>query len=228
MSESDWHKMMKEVITECRRVLKPKGSAVFILQPNYERIGRMRPWLWEFVASAAKTWNVVQDAYWWSVNALPTRSTYRTVGLMRQSVKWCVWLGSPDCHRSQEKVLWGVSDSTAALKWEDRCLRNLPSGHSVRRGRVAEACLERGGSTPFNLLPIPTSNETHGHPASTPYEVAAWWCRYLLPPGGVLLDPFCGSGNVLAAGLANSASRVIGIDKERRYLRMAARRVREG
>jgi len=137
-------------------------------------------------------------------------------------------LGSPDCHRSQEKVLWGVSYSTAALKWEDRCLRNLPSGHSVRRGRVAEACLERGGSTPFNLLPIPTSNETHGHPASTPYEVAAWWCRYLLPPGGVLLDPFCCSGNVLAAGLANRASRVIGIDKERRYLRMAARRVREG
>jgi hypothetical protein len=44
---------MKEVATECRRVLKPKGSAVFILQPNYEAVGRMRLWLWEFVLSVS-------------------------------------------------------------------------------------------------------------------------------------------------------------------------------
>jgi DNA modification methylase len=47
-------------------------------------------------------------------------------------------------------------------------------------------------------------------------------------PGGTLLDPFVGSGTTLAAGLANGAFNVIGIDKEAKYLRTAARRIREG
>src|SRR4051794_36649533 len=29
MSEKDWHTMMQEVVAQARRVLKPKGSAVF-------------------------------------------------------------------------------------------------------------------------------------------------------------------------------------------------------
>jgi hypothetical protein len=63
---------------------------------------------------------------------------------------------------------------------------------------------ERAGTTPFNLLPVAaggTSGANSGHPATTPYDVAAWWGKYLLPEGGVLLDCFCGSGTMLAAGL---------------------------
>ena len=67
-----------------------------------------------------------------------------------------------------------------------------------------------------------------GHPAATPYAVADWWCRYILPAGGVLLDPFVGSGTMLAAGLNNGASRVVGIDRNDKYLKMAAKRVKEG
>jgi len=39
ISEDQWHDMMQAVVGECRRILKPKGSAVFIFQPNYEKIG---------------------------------------------------------------------------------------------------------------------------------------------------------------------------------------------
>jgi DNA modification methylase len=44
LTERQWHALMREVVAECRRVLKPKGSAVFILQPNAEKIGQMRLW----------------------------------------------------------------------------------------------------------------------------------------------------------------------------------------
>jgi site-specific DNA-methyltransferase (adenine-specific) len=71
-------------------------------------------------------------------------------------------------------------------------------------------------------------NGAEHHPAATPYDVAAWWCRYILPPGGVLLDPFCGSGTMLVAGLDHGASRVIGIDKEKKYLTIAKRRITKG
>jgi site-specific DNA-methyltransferase (adenine-specific) len=80
----------------------------------------------------------------------------------------------------------------------------------------------------FNLLPISTGGQpggSEGHPASTPYDLAEWWCRYILPPDGVLLDPFCGSGTMLQSGLDCGASQVIGIEKEKKYLQITRRRI---
>jgi DNA modification methylase len=231
ISEGNWHAMMRDVVIECRRVMKPTGSVVIIFQPNYEKIGKMRPWPWEFVAWAATEWNLVQDVYWWSIDALPLAGTNRKYGLLRQSVKMCVWLGSPDCYRNQEAVLWTPSQAMSTKHRADHALRTGPSGRTYRNSTIARAADERGGTTPFNLLPISNGAQPGGaehHPASTPYDVAAWWCRYILPPGGVLLDPFCGSGTMLVAGLDHGASKVIGIDKEKKYLAIAKRRIVNG
>jgi len=228
VTETEWHDLMHEVVHQCRRVLKPKGSAVFILQPNYEHIGQMRLWLFEFVAWAGREWNLVQDAWWWAVDAMPLAGANRQYGLMRQSVKMCVWLGSPDCFRDQNRVLWTPSQATSAKHRADIALRIGPSGRSYRNSTIAKAADERGGTTPFNLLPIPTGGTPgghEGHPAITPYDVAGWWCRYILPQGGVLLDPFAGSGTMLLAGLDEGASKVVGIEREKKYLEIARRRI---
>jgi DNA modification methylase len=93
---------------------------------------------------------------------------------------------------------------------------------------MGDALDERGGSTPFNLLPIASGGgdaDAGDHPTATPYRVVDWWCRYLLPSGGVLLDPFVGSGTTLVAGLDNGASRVIGIDWEAKFLKTAKKRI---
>lgn len=227
ITEAEWLDLMAVVVAESKRVLKPTGSAVFILQPNFDKIGKMRLWLWKFMLQAAEEWNLVQDCYWWAIDTLPSAAANRKHGLMRQSVKTCVWLGSPDCYRNQEAVLWEESEKHSTRKWSDRALQNRPSGYTVREGRTAQTSAMRGGTVPFNLLPIPNANtdDTGGHPASTPYDLAAWWCRYILPPKGVLLDMYCGSGTMLAAGLDNGASKVIGIEKERKYLNVAKKRV---
>ncbi len=70
--------------------------------------------------------------------------------------------------------------------------------------------------------------EHYGQPATTPYAIADWSCRCILPPGSVLLDPFVGSGTTLAAGLDDGTSKFIGIDKEVKYLKMAAKRIKAG
>jgi hypothetical protein len=230
ISEQDWHALMREVVTEARRVLKPTGSMVIILQPNSERLGKMRLWLWDFVAWAGREWNLVQDAWWWAVDMLPLGGIKREQGLMRPSVKMCVWLGSPDCYRNQDKVLWSPSDDLSAKHRSDTALRTGPSGKTYRNSTIARAADERGGTTPFNCLPVSIGGNAgagHQHPAVTPYDLAAWWCRYILPPGGVLCDPFCGSGTMLLAGLDHGASKVIGIDKEAKYLRVTRRRLEE-
>jgi DNA modification methylase len=99
LTEVEWHAMMQTVVTEGRRVLKPSGSIVFILQPNFEKMGQMRLWLWEFVVWAGQSWNLIQDVYWWSFDAMPLVMNHRTNGLLRHSVKMCVWLGPSDCYR---------------------------------------------------------------------------------------------------------------------------------
>ena len=38
-----------------------------------------------------------------------------------------------------------------------------------------------------------------------------------------MLDPFCGSGTTLQAALDEGAGRVVGIDREAKYLRMCLR-----
>jgi DNA modification methylase len=143
----------------------------------------------------------------------------------------CVWLGPPGCYRRQENVLCLPCDDNFAQSKSDSALRVMPSGQHYRNSRIADTVTERGGSTPFNLLPVApgvSAARGIGHPATTPYDVAAWWVKYLLPPQGVLLDCFCGSGTMLAAGLDFGASRVIGVEKERKYLRMAEKRVAAG
>lgn len=137
MSEVEWHTLMRTITAQVRRVLKPYGSAVFVLQPNSEYVGRMRPWLFEFIAWAAREWNLVQDVWWWNPSAPPTVHCRREYGLMRPSLKACVWLGSPKCFRNQSAVLWSPSQAMSALNRADRALRRHPSGQTIRRGRIA-------------------------------------------------------------------------------------------
>lgn len=235
MTEAEWHSLMEAVVLQARRVLKPTGSAVFVLQPNSEFVGRMRPWLFEFMAQWAREWNLVQDVWWWNTAAMPTIHTQREYGLLRQSAKACVWLGAPTCFRKQERVLWTESARNAAVRAEDRAendaLARRPSGHGVRTGRMTGASLERGGVTPFNVLPIANTNSVtsgggNGHGAATPTALCDWWVRYLCPPGGLVCDPFVGSGTVGISAIEDGA-RFIGFEKEPAFVEMARARIGE-
>jgi len=44
LTEAEWYDLMHNVVADGRRLLKPTGSMVVILQPNSEKIGRMRVW----------------------------------------------------------------------------------------------------------------------------------------------------------------------------------------
>ena len=200
-TESDWMTLMQECVIHFRRVLKPSGSAMLVLQPNSESVGKMRLWLWKFMAWCGEYWNIVQDAYWWNFTQPPTVHSQRDNGLLRPSVKTLVWLGEPTCYRNQDNVLWRISDSLMAVDKSDMALQTKPSGYSMRAGRMRETAIQRGGSTPFNLLPIPNTNSSssagaHGHGAGTPEDLFSWWLRYIVPSGGTVLDPFVGTGTL--------------------------------
>lgn len=238
-TEDWWSLIVEGVIPEVQRVLKPTGSAVFILQPNSEKVGKLRGWLWEFMAWVCREWNMVQDVWWWNITAVTTGvSTPRERGLLRASLKACVWCGPSNCYRAQDKVLWDESMHNAASRTSRRMIReeggrekrsDRPSGQGYRYIQAANCAVERGGVTPFNVLPIPTyggvsSAGFYGHGAGTPLKLADWWTRYICPPGGIVLDPFAGSGTMALAALQNDCS-FIGIEKELQYVEIMQQRI---
>ncbi len=228
-TEAEWFDLMRPVVRECMRLLKPTGSAVFILQPNSERVGRMRMWLWEFMLWVGKEWGIVQDAYWWNHASPPGIHSHRDIGLLRPSMATVVWGGPADCYRSQEEVLWEPSQTTKAADLEDRALRYNPSGWHGRRGRACAVSIERGGVTPFNVLPIGNTDSQSsagalGHGAGKPLALCKWWVRYLCPPGGVVLDPFSGSGTVGLAALGQGRDAIL-IERDAGYVAIAEKRI---
>lgn len=234
MGEADWLVMMQDVCRECRRILKPSGSAIFVVQPNSETPGKTRLWWLRFWLWAGEWWNLVEDAYWWNFTAIPSSGCQREIGLLRRSVKPCVWVGEPTCYRNQDAVLWAESDTNAAQRAAGRFGKQrepCPSGYSRDRAKMATTALERGGVTPFNLLPASNCNGSdfgagNGHPSPTPLEVCEFWVRYLCPPGGVVLDPFSGLATVGLAAQRHGAD-YIGIERDAEYVRLSERRLRD-
>ena len=68
-----------------------------------------------------------------------------------------------------------------------------------------------------------TRNGNH-HPTVKPTDLMRYLCRLVTPPGGVVLDPFMGSGSTLkAAELEGFAA--IGIELSAEYIAIAQRRI---
>ena len=63
------------------------------------------------------------------------------------------------------------------------------------------------------------------HPTVKPIDLMRYLCRLVTPPGGVVLDPFLGSGSTGVAALAEGF-RFIGIEREEEYMAIATARLR--
>jgi site-specific DNA-methyltransferase (adenine-specific) len=86
---------------------------------------------------------------------------------------------------------------------------------------------EQGGSRSdvIKARVIPSSDRTH--PVEKPTALLAPLIEPTTPPGGLIVDPFAGTGStILAARVAGR--RAIGIESEERYCEMAARRLSQG
>jgi site-specific DNA-methyltransferase (adenine-specific) len=65
------------------------------------------------------------------------------------------------------------------------------------------------------------------HPTVKPLALMQWLIRLVTPPGGILLEPFAGSGTTLLAAKAEGR-RAVGIEISEEYCEIAANRLREG
>ncbi len=66
--------------------------------------------------------------------------------------------------------------------------------------------------------------EFNHHPTPKPIDLMAYLIRLFVPPSGLVLDPFCGSGSTGIAAL-DQGRRFVGIDVSADYIDIARRRI---
>ena len=99
---------------------------------------------------------------------------------------------------------------------------NRPGGwHGVSR-KEAVKLTDSGGASRFFYCPKAPAKERPkvdgiAHPTVKPLALMRYLCRLVTPPGGVILEPFAGSGTTVEAALREGFN-IIAIEREAEYL----------
>jgi DNA modification methylase len=127
----------------------------------------------------------------------------------------------------------GETSYNPAAEWKSSAERDsgaFLSGVNHDAGTVRSGFGDRGGASRFyytakaSRADRNTSGATNTHPTVKPTDLMRWLVRLVTPPGGVVLDPFAGSGSTLVAARAEGF-RAIGIEREQEYADIIAARL---
>lgn len=117
-----------------------------------------------------------------------------------------------------------ILDEVAAAMLDEQ------SGVSVSRGGAGD---KAGASRFFYVPKASVAERTHGgrvdnaHPTVKPLALMRYLVRLVTPPGGVVLDPFAGSGTTILAAVLEGFS-AIGIEREAEYCEIIRQRMEAG
>ena len=96
-------------------------------------------------------------------------------------------------------------------------------GASTSNGGKAGKAMTVGAASLRGEPTAPPKARNH-HPTVKPTDLMRYLCRLVTPPGGVVLDPFTGSGSTGKAALLEGF-RFVGIEREAEYVEIARARI---
>jgi DNA modification methylase len=107
-------------------------------------------------------------------------------------------------------------------------LHDTESGWAMRHDENAGLLYgDSGGASRFFYVAKASGTERgegNNHPTVKPIALMRYLCRLVTPPGGVVLDPFAGSGTTGCAAVAEGFG-FIGIEQSADYCEIARRRI---
>ena len=99
-------------------------------------------------------------------------------------------------------------------------INEKPSAGSEFRPNHTEKAAQGADGTPYGRWK-PLKNN---HPTVKPTDLMRYLCRLVTPPGGVVLDPFAGSGSTGKAAVLEGFG-FIGMEREAEYCQIAEKRI---
>lgn len=203
------------------RVLAPQGSLMLNLGVIM-RDGEESEYADEILRRARRAgWKLLHRMIWKKPNIIPlSHPTYLHI-----KHEWVFWLARDvDAYRG--------FDADTRTPHAEGTLRRIGQAYMTRKD---ERYMRRGktyglhpdGARPCTVFDAAVGGETGiDHPAIMPLKLAAYLVSLSCPPGGIVLDPFAGSGTTLLAA-RQRGRRAIGIELEPKYLPVAASRLQQ-
>jgi len=190
--------------------------------------GQRHPYVYQLVIALQRLgWRWLETYIWSKPNAVPGRFGPRT----KDSFEYVyAFARGPRPYFDLEAIR--IPYKTTPEEIERRKLdrlgrRNTGSGF----GRDRTTTYLRGGADPGNVIAVPQTYNQHkgagGHTAAMPEGLAEFFIRACAPEGGVVVDPFAGSGTtaVVARRLGRRAG---GLEIHRSFVDAARERLRSG
>src|SRR5690606_18294552 len=169
---------------QVRRILKPHGSVLINIREHI-RNGEMSDYVHRTrLALREAGWIECDELIWVKPDAPPVGHP-----------------GRP--RRSWERILWFAKDQQpycdpkANGKFSDRIGVDRP-GEGFKKWLAGASDLRSGIARCRDWVRVPVAlNDSRGHPAAYPCDLAAWMIRLVTHPGGTVLDLFACSGTTL-------------------------------
>ncbi|CAL9646787.1 DNA-methyltransferase [Streptomyces sp. enrichment culture] len=156
------------------------------------------------------------DAVWEKHNASgPNRDRFRRIHEQAGHFYLGQWR---DLYREPQRITTGVIE-------RGRVINNGTKSISHRGEYTQNGWTDDGTRLMTSVLTVRSMHRRGAiHPTEKPVELLAPLIRYACPPGGLVLDPFAGSGSTLDAA-RQTGRRAIGIEAHEPYAEAAARRL---
>ncbi|MFO7906515.1 MAG: site-specific DNA-methyltransferase [Pirellulaceae bacterium] len=220
-----------EVFAECHRVMKTSGTAWIVLGDKYQK-GRQLGMPWRVALALVDSgWILRSDIIWHKPNAMPSPVTSRPttdheyVFLLTKSTDYYYnadEIREPHVTFSAESRMRGGRKHFARRGGTPEQGKN--GGQcNLHDGRWDQAFHPKGRNK-RTVWSIPLSKFRDAHFAVFPEPLVETCVLAGCPPGGVVLDPFLGSGTVVL--VARRLNRdFVGIDCVQGYCDMARKRL---
>jgi DNA modification methylase len=187
--------------------------------------GQRHPYVYQLVlALQQQGWRWLETYIWSKPNAVPGRFGPRT----KDSFEYVYAFArgqKPYFDLSAIRVPYRTTPEEIERRKLDRLgRRNTDAGF----GRDRTTTYLHGGADPGNVVSVPQTYNQHkgagGHTAAMPEGLAEFFVKACSPAGGVVLDPFAGSGTtaVVARRLGRRAG---GLEIHRGFVDVARRRL---
>ena len=206
------------------------GSFVLNIKNRVANVGPLRgqrhPYVYELVLGMQRMgWRWIETYIWSKPNAIPGRFGPRT----KDSFEYVYHFAKgsqPYFDLDAVRVPYKADRAEIdRRRLDNNGRRNTEAGF----GRDRRKTYEKGGADPGNVIEVcQTYNQHKGpagqHTAVMPEGLAAFFVKAACPPGGMVVDPFAGSGTTVVIGLRHGR-RAAGIELHRDYVEVARNRI---
>ncbi len=209
---------------------KENGSLVINIKNRVAKSGPLKgqrhPYVYQLVLALQNLgWRWLETYIWSKPNAVPGRFGPRTKDAFEYVYHFAKG-PKPYFNIDEVRVPYKTdADEIERRRGDSNGRRTTAAGF----GRDRTTTYKHGGADPGNVIAVPqTYNQHYGvaHTAAMPEGLASFFVRAAAPEGGVVIDPFAGSGttSVVARRLGRRAG---GMEFHREFVTIAQDRLRD-